>query len=210
MNRFRRNSIFILIGRFLRRLNCSGLSSLKRTRVLPSSSRANPKAPCVRSWGDAPLRHTKIILLAWLFLTLLFGVYHGPTSRGQSDPLSLSRGKLLDGLRDVQNSDSLGISPEDSAKLVKDLNVALVLQEQANASGSSSLAVLSINQSTSVSTRAISLGNSAQLGSLFRPVEGYGLAIVAGALTALLGVESHRLNGLFGRRRVSQRRREAE
>ena len=101
------------------------------------------------------MRRTKIKLLAGLLLLLLFGLYRGPSSRGQSDPLSLSREKLLDGFRDVQNADSLGISPEDSANLVRNLNVALVLQEQANASGSSSLAVLSINQSTSVSTRAI-------------------------------------------------------
>ncbi len=149
-------------------------------------------------------------LLIWLFLALLFGVRLGSTSRGQSDPLSLSREKLLDGFRDVQNVDSWGISREDSANLVRDLNVALDLQEQANASGSYSLAALSINQSRSVSTRAISLGNSAQSGSLVRSVGGYGVSLVAAALTALLVVESHRLNGLRGRWKISRTRREAE
>lgn len=150
------------------------------------------------------------MLLVWLFLSLLFGVYHGSTSRGQSDPVSLSRQKLLDGLRDVQKADSLGISREDSANLVRDLNVALEQQELANASGSFRLAVLSINQSTSVSTRAISLGDIAQAGSLLRSVEGYGVSIVAATLAALLLVESHRLNGLLGRRRTFRTRREAE
>ncbi len=156
------------------------------------------------------MQQVKRTLLIWLFLSLLFGVYHGSISRGQSDSLSVSREKLLEGLRDVQRADSLGISREDSSNLVRDLNVALDLQEQANASGSFSLAVQSTGESANVSTRAISLGNSAQSGSLLLSVEGYGVSIVAAALTALLGVESHRLNGFLGRRNVSRTRKEAE
>jgi len=156
-----------------------------------------------------PLRLSERMLLVWLFLLLLFGAYQGSTSRAQPDPLSLAREKLLDGFRDIQSAESLGVSREASNNLVRNLNVALELQEQANASGSSQLAVLSVNESTSVSTRALSLGNSAQLEGFLRSAEGYGVSIGAAVLTALLGLESHRLNRLL-RRIGSRARRVAE
>ncbi len=139
-----------------------------------------------------------------LLLLLLFGGHQGYTVHAQADPFSLSRQKLLDGLRDVQAADLFGVSREDSDSLVRDLNAALSLQEQANATGSSALAFLSINQSSSVSTRAISLGNIAQSAGLGRAVEGYGASIIAAAMTALLVVESPRVSSLM-KKQKSQR-----
>lgn len=146
------------------------------------------------------MQRIKCTFLICLLLLLLFGVYRGPTVRAQGDPFALSQQKLLSAFHDVQAADSSGVSREDSSSLVRGLNSALSLQEQANDSGSSVLAYLSINQSSCVSLRAISSEKTARSGSLARVFEGYGASIVAAALTALLGVESHRLIGLMKRK----------
>ena len=136
----------------------------------------------------------------------MFGPFDDQNLSGQPDLLSLSRERLVEAFSVIRNAGLQGVSQAEILQLTRDLNRALDLQHQANITGSTSNATMSIAFSTQLSSKATALQNEAQLQRVQLEILVYSTAFWVALLSALVVMEAHRIDGWLRERRTLRMR----
>src|SRR5213594_2038640 len=150
-------------------------------------------------------------LLGILLLLIFSFSVTSENASGQSSQVDDSRSKLVQAFV-VQQADLQGASPAQISLLANNLNLALHYEENAtelftkNITASNIEATKSVNLSNATSVQALGVASTARTQALYGQVAAYSTAIAAGFLSALLVLESHRLNDLVRKMKLRRMR----
>jgi len=151
-------------------------------------------------------------LLGILLLLIFSFSVTSENASGQSSQVDDSRSKLVQAFVLVQQADLQGASTAQISLLANNLNLALHYEENAtelftkNITASNIEATKSVNLSNATSVQALGVASTARTQALYGQVAAYSTAIAAGFLSALLVLESHRLNDLVRKMKLRRMR----
>jgi len=155
--------------------------------------------------------------LAFLGTLLLVISSLSPTTdiaSGQSTPIEIAQGKIVQAFQIVQQADLDGASPAVVSQLASSLNLALSFEQIAiqllptNKTGSGVYASLSLNLSTTTAVQALGAASTARTERVLSQVGTYSIALATGLGSTVLIVEFHRVKNLIRRIRLRRLRLE--
>jgi|SRR6267143_87375 len=147
------------------------------------------------------------VLGVLLLLSSSFSIGREEAS-GQSVRVDDARSALVQAFVLVRQADLQGASPGQISQLANNLNLALDYEENATRLSSDAYANMSLQLSNTTSVQALSTANAARTQTFFTQVSAYSVAVAAGFGSALLVLESHRLNDAVRRFRLRRIRLE--
>jgi hypothetical protein len=160
------------------------------------------------------MRFRQLALLGTLLI--LVSSFSATTDKvsGQSTPVDIAQGKIVQAFQIVQQADLDGASPATVSQLASNLNLALSYEQRAiqllptDKTGSGVYASLSLNVSTTTAVQALSVASAAQTQTLLSQLGAFSLALAAGLGSTLLVIELHRVQNFVRKIRLRRLRLE--
>ena len=160
------------------------------------------------------MRFRQLALLGTLLILVSSFLATTDKVSGQSTPVDIAQGKIVQAFQIVQQADLDGASPAAVSQLASSLNLALSYEQRAiqllptDKSGSGVYASLSLNLSTTTTVQALSVASAAQTQTLLSQLGAYSLALAAGLGSTLLVIELHRVQNFVRKIRLRRLRLE--
>jgi hypothetical protein len=160
------------------------------------------------------MRFRQLALLGTLLILVSSFLATTDKVSGQSTPVDIAQGKIVQAFQIVQQADLDGASPAAVSQLASSLNLALSYEQRAiqllptDRSGSGVYASLSLNLSTTTTVQALSVASAARTQTLLSQLGAYSLALAAGLGSALLVIELHRVQNFVRKIRLRRLRLE--
>jgi hypothetical protein len=160
------------------------------------------------------MRFRQVVLLGTLLLVISSLSPLTDIASGQSTPIEIAQGKIVQAFQIVQQADLEGASPAVVSQLASSLNLALSLEQIAiqllptNKTGSGVYASLSLNLSTTTAVQALGAASTARTERFLSQVGTYSIALATGLGSTVLIVEFHRVRNLIRRIRLRRLRLE--
>jgi hypothetical protein len=160
------------------------------------------------------MRFRQVALLGTLLLVISSLSPLTDIASGQSTPIEIAQGKIVQAFQIVQQADLDGASPAVVSQLASSLNLALAFEQVAiqllpiNKTGSGVYASLSLNLSTTTAVQALGAASMARTERFLSQVGTYSIALATGLGSTVLIVEFHRVKNLIRRIRLRRLRLE--